>query len=483
MAVDEQWPLWLNLSIPDYNTTANIVLIASKNPITEYRLVRIKTNAISDPRDLKLSVVLPSSVIGCIETSIQRNLTDWYTNFGEEFATEIVKQLLAGYGVIPQAGAAHYLFELISCASDGYLEKLDGWIPGQDYLVYLPIGLNLTLKVEREICKCAALPTSPWLCDCPAGATGMWQGTISENLNEISVNIQQTSPSWLAKIFRISSPAELRVYDSQGHVTGLLNGLIKTDIPNSAYDAANEAVEIFFSTDSFLCEVAGIGQGTYGLTAVSIENNEATTFLATDIPISPNEIFHYMFDWQALSRAEQGTTVHIDYKGDGIYESTITAGNQLTHDEFVLQTETLVDLDPDTLNLQSKGEFVTAHIQLPPGYDVAQIDISSIRLNGTIPALAKPAQVRRHGCHRSPYLIVKFYRMDVINLVKAMNLTYPANVALTVTGKVAGLTFRGSSVVRIINHRIINHLKEHSDNSEKWGRRCEPPALHPLPLR
>jgi photosystem II stability/assembly factor-like uncharacterized protein len=439
----DQWPVFLNVSMPDYNITANIVLIASNDPITDYKIVRIKTNTISDLRDLKLAAVLPSSPGGCIEKAIADAFQDWRTNFWEELGKEILGEIFPEIGIISKA---QFLLPIIACTSSGYTAGLQGWSPGQDFLVYLPIGVNLTLQVGREICKCAALAmaAAPWLCDCPAGATGVWQGTISENLNEISVNIQQTSPNWLAKIFRIHSPAELRLYDSQGRLTGLVNGLIKQDIPNSLYDPANEAVGIFFSTDSFLCEVAGTGQGTYRLTAVSIENKEPTTFVATDIPISPNEIFHYVFDWQALSRAEQRVTVHIDYNGDGIYESTITAGNQLTHDEFVLQTETVLDLDPNTLNLRSQGNFITAYIELPPGYNIAQIDISSIRLNGTVAPLAKPVQV-------GASLMVKFYRADIVNLVRGMNLTYPANVSFTVTGKVAGVTFEGSSVIRITN--------------------------------
>lgn len=39
-----------------------------------------------------------------------------------------------------------------------------------------------------------------------------------------------------------------------------------------------------------------------------------------------------------------------------------------------------VDINPDTLNVKSNGEHVTAYIELPVGYDVMDIDRSSIRL-------------------------------------------------------------------------------------------------------
>lgn len=38
------------------------------------------------------------------------------------------------------------------------------------------------------------------------------------------------------------------------------------------------------------------------------------------------------------------------------------------------------------LNLKSRGKWVMVHVRLPEGYDISMIDISSVRLNGTIPA-------------------------------------------------------------------------------------------------
>jgi hypothetical protein len=39
-----------------------------------------------------------------------------------------------------------------------------------------------------------------------------------------------------------------------------------------------------------------------------------------------------------------------------------------------------IDLDPDTLNLGSQGRWITCYIELPAGYDVAQIDESTVTL-------------------------------------------------------------------------------------------------------
>jgi len=44
--------------------------------------------------------------------------------------------------------------------------------------------------------------------------------------------------------------------------------------------------------------------------------------------------------------------------------------------------DTLVDIDPDTLNLKSHGRWITAYITLPDGFDVNDIDTSTIAITG-----------------------------------------------------------------------------------------------------
>ncbi|RKY44074.1 MAG: hypothetical protein DRP88_08650, partial [Candidatus Neomarinimicrobiota bacterium] len=133
---------------------------------------------------------------------------------------------------------------------------------------------------------------------------------------------------------RIFSPGELRVYDSQNRVTGLVNGDVEEEIPNSVYDEQNKIVAVFSSSDTYRHEVAGTDEGTYGLDITSVEDGEAATFTATGIPTSPNAMHRYTIDWDALSQGETGVTIQIDSDGDGVFERTITADNELTADEF-----------------------------------------------------------------------------------------------------------------------------------------------------
>jgi len=104
-----------------------------------------------------------------------------------------------------------------------------------------------------------------------------------------------------------------------------------------------------------------------------------------------------------------------------------------------------INFDPDTLNKKSNGNWVTVYIELPAGYSVADIDISSIRFEGTIPAETRPYAVGDHDKNGIPDLMVKFKRSDVINL-----LLNGEQVIVHVSGKVGTTTFDGVDVIRVM---------------------------------
>jgi Tol biopolymer transport system component len=112
-----------------------------------------------------------------------------------------------------------------------------------------------------------------------------------------------------------------------------------------------------------------------------------------------------------------------------------------------------VDTDPDTLNLGSKGNWITAYVELPEGYDVANINVSTIMLNGTIPAESKPTSIGDCDGDGVADLMVKFDRDQVIQyILDHMLIDGRFSVAtLTLTGKLNdGTLFEGSDTIRII---------------------------------
>jgi len=101
-------------------------------------------------------------------------------------------------------------------------------------------------------------------------------------------------------------------------------------------------------------------------------------------------------------------------------------------------TQTIVDIDPDTLNLKSKGNWITCYIDLPD-YDVNDIDINTVLLEDIISA--------EWGDTQNETLMVKFDRSDVEDIL------LPGTYNLKVTGELAyGTKFEGySDEIRVID--------------------------------
>lgn len=128
--------------------------------------------------------------------------------------------------------------------------------------------------------------------------------------------------------------------------------------------------------------------------------------------------------------------------------------------EVPIGTPATIDINPETLNLRSKGKWITGYIELTEGYDVADIDVSTILLNDTV--LIDPDAPTVIGDYDEdgiPDLMVKFDRASVIDYIednmdwsdpeRTKPLTYL--VTLTVTGSLHdGTSFEGSDTVRVL---------------------------------
>lgn len=105
-----------------------------------------------------------------------------------------------------------------------------------------------------------------------------------------------------------------------------------------------------------------------------------------------------------------------------------------------------VDFDPDTFNLGSGGKMVTVYIELPTGYDVGQVEVSSIILNGVVAALDKPTQIGDYDGDSVNDLMVKFDRVTVQEI-----LTIGDEVEIMISGEVSGIAFEGNDIIRVID--------------------------------
>ena len=271
-------------------------------------------------------------------------------------------------------------------------------------------------------------------------------GYVMPNKNKWDVSLRAVKDSDSIMI-ELKSPGYLQACDSDGRMAGLVNGEIIEGIPFASYDEESGTIVIPFSYNSYHYKVIGTDSGTYGLDITSVEDGEATTFTATDIPTTDGAIHQYTIDWDALSQGEEGVTVQVDSDGDGVFEDTFTADGKLTYDEFMLQTATTIDFDPDTLNLQSEGKWVTTYIELPEGYDVSSINVSTVMLNDQVQAEIHPTEIGDYDDDSIVDLMVKFNSSAVQEILEVGD-----EVEITVTGELTdGTPFEGSDTIRVID--------------------------------
>jgi hypothetical protein len=108
-----------------------------------------------------------------------------------------------------------------------------------------------------------------------------------------------------------------------------------------------------------------------------------------------------------------------------------------------------VDIEPNTIDLSRVFPmWITAYIELPPGYEVRNIDASTVRLiigEGEVPAKLNSAKIGDYDRDGIPDLMVKFNKRAVQALLSVGE--YEAKVV----GKVAGASFEGKDTIHVIN--------------------------------
>jgi len=148
----------------------------------------------------------------------------------------------------------------------------------------------------------------------------------------------------------LGCPAELKIIDSNGRITGSLvgspeksiiqklngiSGINKVEeIPNSLYDEDNKTVTIFLPSDSYNYIVTGTNDGVYELNITSKKEGKTNTFNATGVPISANEVHKYTIDWEAISQGKRGVILQIDSNGDGDFERIIITDRKFLYNKL-----------------------------------------------------------------------------------------------------------------------------------------------------
>lgn len=115
------------------------------------------------------------------------------------------------------------------------------------------------------------------------------------------------------------------------------------------------------------------------------------------------------------------------------------------------QVTATVDVHPQLLNLKSMGKWITAYIELREGYDVADINVSTLLLYNTVPVdLSAPIEIGDYDNDATPDLMVKFDRTALCTFILNKGITYD-NVSLTLSGRLYNNTMFGGSTTTTVS--------------------------------
>ena len=111
----------------------------------------------------------------------------------------------------------------------------------------------------------------------------------------------------------------------------------------------------------------------------------------------------------------------------------------------------MADVDPNTLNLTANGKWMTAYVELPAGYDPAEMLVETVTLNGVVPAEAQPFEndgdFNDNGI---PDLMFKFDRTACAEALDAGE-----SVEVLIIGEVEDTTwFVARDYIRVFNPKM-----------------------------
>ncbi|MFX0083571.1 MAG: hypothetical protein ACFE94_17625 [Candidatus Hodarchaeota archaeon] len=136
-----------------------------------------------------------------------------------------------------------------------------------------------------------------------------------------------------------------------------------------------------------------------------------------------------------------------NFSPEGDISKDFDTPEEKVKDKKVKIIKAAIDIDPDKLNFKSKGNWITAYIELPSEYNVNDIVLEEILLNGLISPEVSPYNIGDNDNNNIPDLMIKFDR----SAVKAYFVGVESG-EITITGKlVDGIKFEGNNVIELLH--------------------------------
>jgi len=125
-------------------------------------------------------------------------------------------------------------------------------------------------------------------------------------------------------IVETKCPVEPYVIDSNGRISGIVNGAIVLNIPNSTYYKG--IITLFYSPEinapeSFQYGVKGLAEGVYDFIITISTPQQFLSFNNLQVDTSTDALHEYNIDWDVTSNGNTVGTMKIDNDSDGDFET------------------------------------------------------------------------------------------------------------------------------------------------------------------
>ena len=127
--------------------------------------------------------------------------------------------------------------------------------------------------------------------------------------------------------------------------------------------------------------------------------------------------------------------------------------------EVNLNIEAIIDVDPDTVNLKSKGKYITCYIELPEGFNAEDIVIQTVKLSvneNEIEAELSPTGLNDYNGNNITDLMVKFNRENFYSVVDV-----PVAEIMVSGVLITGESFQGTDTVLVIEKGNLHYSEDH----------------------
>lgn len=214
----------------------------------------------------------------------------------------------------------------------------------------------------------------------------------------------------------------------------------------------NREFVMLFQWDGGADNVCDVDYVTWGpIDAINGSSRVNKTGLSTDGPDAGTTATPYFPDTPAASQssvAAPGLLLSVARKA-GAEGAETSGGNGCT----LAPVTVLLDFNPGVLNLNSRGRWVTAYLEVVPPHTASDIDVSSLLLEGSVPVDPDgPVTIGDADGDGVPDLMVKFSRAAVTALLSPGD-----GVVIDVTGSLAvEHSFTASDVIKVIQVTLPN---------------------------